>query len=313
MMIDPTDRPERPTYGVLHAPPEPKLPPSRGRPIAAWIIAAVLLAFAIGMVASPWFENSVRSRLPGARASDSDIAKDEALAALQARLDALETRTTRIQPRVATAPGGGGASLEMQAATEVRLAELQAQVAELQASTDSTVAAAEEGAERAQTALLVAALRRGIEGGQRLDVYEPALRARFGASHPNEVAALLALGRRPLTATQLAQSLARTLPTVERAEAENRSWWDGVKHNLAGIADVRRADEIPRDAAASLRLAAQRAGSGDIDGALRAVAVLPVESRRPLDAWRLEARRYVAGLNALAALEATALMPAAAP
>jgi hypothetical protein len=303
--------PERPVYGSIHGAPADMAAPRR-RPIAAWLIAAVAVAFAIGLLANPWFERNVRSRLPGMRSTASDVAASQTIAALQARIDSLEARTVVAAP---PAPGDPAASAEIagvaeaQASTEIDLAELQTQVAELRGRTDSTAAAAAQGAERAQTALLVSALRRAVEAGRRLDAYEPALRARFGASHPNEVAALLSLGQRPVESRGLALGLARAQPAIERADAEGRNWWESFRHGLAGIVAVRRADDAPVDPASQLRLAMQRAEAGDIDAALRTVAALPPASRPALAGWTAEARRYAAGMNALATLEAAALNP----
>lgn len=309
-MIDP---PERPVYGAIHAPaPEPAAPRRRGS-VLPWLIAAFLFAFALGLLTNPWFERSVRSRLPGAEPVAAEDATARELAALQARLRSLEARATRPAPRAVEASSADVPPPADLAATpesvEARLADLQAQVTELRARTDSSVAAASEGAERAQTALLVAALRRAVEGGRRFDAYEPALRARFGLSHRAEVAALLALARRPVSPPQLAQSLARAAPSVERAEAEGRGWWDSLKTGLAGVVAVRRADTTAVDPQAQLRAAAARASAGDVDGALRLVAFLPPASREALRTWVADARRYAAATQALAALEVAALTP----
>ena len=306
-MIDPTDRP---VYGALHSPlPAEPTASARRRSALPWLIVAVAIAFAVGLLTNPWFERNVRSRLPGAPPAAADDARE--LKALRARLAAIEARPVRRAPdsRPAEALPLAG-SAEAQASVEARVAELQAQVAELRARTDSSIAVAAEGAERAQTALLVAALRRAVDGGQRFDAYEPAMRARFGATHRNEVAALLALGRRPLSHDQLAEALARLAPSVEQAEAEGRSWWDSLKSGLAGIAAVRRADIAAVDPAAQLKAATARAAAGDVEGALRLVAVLPPSSRRALTGWTTEARRYLAGTQALAAFEVAALAPA---
>lgn len=306
--------PERPVYGSIHGAPADMAAPRR-RPILAWLIAAVAVAFAIGLLANPWFERNVRSRLPGMRSTASDVAASQTIAALQARIDSLEARTGAPLERALNDPAASAeiaGVAEAQASTETDLAELQSQVAELRGRTESTAAAAAQGAERAQTALLVSALRRAVEAGRRLDAYEPALRARFGASHPNEVAALLSLGQRPVEGSALARGLARALPAIERADAEGRNWWESFRHGLAGIAAVRRADNAPVDPVSQLRLAMQRAEAGDVDTALRTVAALPPASRNALAGWTAEARRYSAGMNALATLEAAALNPVAA-
>lgn len=307
--------PERPVYGSIHGAPADMAAPRR-RPIAAWLIAAVAVAFAIGLLANPWFERNVRSRLPGMRSTAGDVAASQTIAALQARIDSLEARQGAPAQPALNDPTAMSAEVagvaEAQETTETDLAELRAQVAELRGRTDSTAAAAAEGAERAQTALLVSALRRAVETGRRLDAYEPALRARFGASHPNEVAALLSLGERPVEGGTLSRDLARALPAIERADAEGRNWWESFRHGLAGIVAVRRADDAPVDAQSRVRLAMQRAAAGDVDAALRTVATLPPPARTALAGWTGEARRYAAGMNALATLEAAALNPAPA-
>lgn len=324
-MIDTTDRPdrpipekiaaERPVYGSLHGAPADMAAPRR-RPIAAWLIAAVAVAFAIGLLANPWFERNVRSRLPGMRSTASDVAADQTIAALQARIDSLEARQGAPAQRALNDPAASAeiaGVAEAQETTETDLAALRAEVAELRGRTDSTAAAAAEGAERAQTALLVSALRRAVEHGRRLDAYEPALRARFGVSHPNETAALLSLGRQPVEGGSLSHGLARALPAIERADAEGRGWWESFRHGLAGIVAVRRADNAALDPQSQLRFAMARAEAGDIDAALRIVGGLPPSSRRALAGWTAEAKRYAAGMNALATLEAAALnaVPAA--
>lgn len=315
-MIDPTDRPERPGYGAMHSAPAEMSAPSRRRPILAWLIAAIAVAFAIGLLANPWFERNVRSRLPGMRSTAGDVAAQQTIVALQARIDSLEARAGA-HPQPALNDPVASAKIEgveeAQQSVEARVASLQAELAELRGRTDSSVAAATEGAERAQTALLVSALRRAVEQGNRLDAYEPALRARFGASHPNEVSALLSLGRRPVEGGLLASQLTRALPTVERVEARDRSWWQSFKSGLAGVVAVRRADTTAADPQSQLRFAAQRAQAGDVDDALRAVAQLPPSQRQALSGWTAEARRYAAGLNALATLETAALNRAPAP
>lgn len=306
--------PERPVYGSIHGAPADMAAPRR-RPIAAWLIAAVAIAFAIGLLANPWFERNVRSRLPGMRSTAGDVAASQTIAALQARIDSLEARSGAPVPRALNDPAASAeiaGVAQAQESTETDLAALRAEVAELRGRTDSTAAAAAEGAERAQTALLVSALRRAVEGGRRLDAYEPALRARFGASHPREVAALLSLGQRPVEGGSLSRELARALPAVERADAEGRGWWESLRHGLAGIAAVRRADNAPVDPQSLVRQAMQRAEAGDVDAALRTVAALPPSSRPALAGWTAEARRYAAGMNALATLEAAALNPVAA-
>lgn len=308
-MIDPTDRP---VYGSLSATPEPVAP--RRRSVVPWLIAAMALAFAVGLLANPWFERAVRGRLPGA-AAPADTTAQAALSAMQARLESLEARTGSALPPAVNDPAAPEDTAGLAAAhasTATDLAALEAEIAELRRRTDSSLAAASEGAERAQAALLVAALRRAVETGRRFDAYVPALRERFGASHPTETATLVAFTQRPVSAAALGTALGRLAPTVAQGEAQGRSWWSSFRAGLAGIVTVRRADQPAADAQAQLRGAVMRAEAGDIDAALRGVTQLPADARRPLGGWAAEARRLVAAEAALEALEVAALAPAAA-
>ncbi len=89
------------------------------RSVLPWVISAVLLAFALGLIANPWFEASVRSKLPPlpaalgttvvpvSQAAAGSPASAAALASLQNRLAALEKH-----PVVdTTAPRGAGGAL----------------------------------------------------------------------------------------------------------------------------------------------------------------------------------------------------------
>lgn len=300
-MIDPTDRP---VYGALHAPSvEPVEAPHRRRGVLPWLVAAVAFAFALGLLTNPWFDRNIRARLPGSLRMAESTATPE-LKALQARLAALESRPA---PMVGTPSSVPPAPAPADAATEARIIELQAEVGELRERVDSSIATAADGAERAQAALLVAALRRAVDSGQRFDAYEPALRARFGTTHPNEVADLLAFTRRPVSTEQLADSLVGLAPAIDRAEAEGRSWWASLKAGVAGVVAVRRADAGAVDPQGQLQTAALRVRAGDVEGALRRFAAMPPGPRQALAGWAVEARRYVAAEQALQSIEVAAL------
>lgn len=302
-MIDPLDRPE---YGSLSAPP-PAAPEPRRRPVLSWLITAAAVAFAVGLLANPWFEQNVRSHLPGGRPPEASP-----VTALQSRLAVLEASQRRPAPagaaQMATQLDGVA---DAQASVEQRLADLEREVAELRARTESSLQTVEQGAESARTALLVGALRRAADRGQRLDSYEVPLRARFGATHGADVTALLALGRAPTTPDRLAASLARLSPTVERASLEGQDWWAQIQVAFAGVVTVRRAGDPSADPASRLDLARNRAAAGDIEGAVALISALPPAARRAATPWLTDARRYVGGMRALASLELAALTPAA--
>jgi len=309
-MIDPVERPE---YGSLSAVPV-AAPEPRRRPWLSWLITAATVAFALGLLANPWFERGVRSYIPGA--ASGAPSESATVAALRSRIDALEAARG-----AAPAPGAPLATSDAQvanqlddvedaqASVEQRLSNLQAQVAELRARTEASLGVVTQGAERAQTVLLVTALRRSLDAGARLDAYEPALRARFGRTHPAETAALLALGRAPVTPERLAADLARRSATIERASLDGAGWWQQLRQNLAGVVSVQRAGEAAADPSARLRFAVRQCEAGNVDAALNAVAALPPPARRAAAGWIAEARRYAAGTRALAALEVAAMAP----
>ena len=65
-------------------------PPPPQRAVFAWSLTAALLAFALGLIANPWFERSVRSHLPGFAPTVTPTVAD--VTALEARVAALEAR-----------------------------------------------------------------------------------------------------------------------------------------------------------------------------------------------------------------------------
>lgn len=303
-MIDPV---ERPSYGSLAAP-APQATESRRRSIVPWLIAAAALAFAVGLLANPWFERNVRAHLPGA----STAADDSRLAALQARLDILEAarRTApSLDPGTARVANQLDDVEDAQATVEQRLAELERQLVELRARSDASLAMVTQGVDRARTVLLVGSLRRALEGGQRIDAYEAALRARFGRTYPGETAALLALGRAPVTSGRLKQELDRLSPVIERAALDDANWWDSLRQGLASVVAVRRAGEPGMDPSSRLRFASHQLAAGNVSAAIAAMSSLPLDAQRTAAAWFVAARRYQAGMQALEALEIAALTP----
>ena len=72
---------------------KPVAAPPRPRPVLPWLIAAALLTFALGIIANPWFERTVRGQLAFAEVALPATGADPAeVTALKARLAALERR-----------------------------------------------------------------------------------------------------------------------------------------------------------------------------------------------------------------------------
>lgn len=123
------------------------------RSVLPWVISAVLLAFALGLIANPWFEASVRSKLPVlpaalgttavpmSQAAAPSAASAAALATLQNRLAALEKR-----PLVDTAPASHGAAGASVAGAAASLATgVPADIAQRLARLEARLDAAEHG------------------------------------------------------------------------------------------------------------------------------------------------------------------------
>lgn len=301
---------ERPTYTSLSATPTAPPPERPRRAVFPWLLAAIALAFALGIVANPWFERTVRSRLPGMmRGATDEAALDARLVEQQRMIAALRQRVESVPPlaRVA-APAPDDAS------QAVRIDALVAEVAELRARAeansnqiDAAVAGATEGAEQARTVLLVAAVRRMLDSGQPITVLEPALRRSF-ADQPDLVEAVAALGTQPTTPERLHAEFARL--RARSAEARDGDWWTSFRQGLANVVSLRRADAAGTEA--NWNTAEARLVQRDVAGAAAVAVRLPGTGL-----WLAEARRYLNGRRALAQLEikvltAPAIVPPAA-
>jgi hypothetical protein len=299
-------------------------PPPPSRPVLPWVVSAVLLAFALGLIANPWFEARIRSQLPGfaatATPSRADLETQRAeTAQLERRIAALEARPAATAAPVASAEVGALAT--RMGTTNARIDAIGTQVAMLATRVDASASATQAAlasvthdAEAAQSVLLLGVTRRALERGERLAVAvpsaEPALQSRFGAAHGAPLAAVLALGNSPVTPRSLARDLATLAPTLTgTAAAADAGWWDTLTASLSSIVRVRESggdgvDPVDRVAAAQAALLA-----GNVDGAVAQIAALPADKRRLANGWLVKASRLRAGLRGLAILESAALAP----
>ena len=293
----------------------------RDRSVAPWVLAALLLVFALGLIANPWFERSVRSQLPGFAAADGDgpgVAVNRSrLDALDARLRALEARPAQ---RVAGVLPGTGAN-ERVAAAEARLDGLErtaaAGTARIDALTSSvaaltgrvdasagqtvlTLQAARADADRAQGALVVLAARRAIESGRAAPGLAQPLRALFGQRVSPAVEAVAALIAAPVTPATLRAALPRLRGGT--TASGSTGWWGNLTASLSSIVTVRDRSSGGGDALAQADAAL---AAGDVARAVAAVERQPASPAR--DAWLASARRLRAGMAGLASLEDTAV------
>lgn len=313
---DPTDATDRLRARLAGKPISMTPPPRRG--VVPWMLVAVLLTFALGLIANPWFERSVRSQIPGFAGVEASSGVDPAVvAALDARLRAVEARPVQQLAAAPAAPRDNERVAALEARIEgierasdagtARIDTLTGSVAALTGRVDAnagqtvlTLQAARVDADRAQGALSVLAARRAIEAGRWAPGLETPLRALFAETQGPQVEAVVALGSVPVTPTTLRTGLARLRGT---APAPDAGWWERFSAGLASIIEVRerssaRADDPLARADAALAV-------GDVAGAVAAVERLP---RGPgVTAWLAAARRLQTGTRALAALEEAAL------
>ena len=300
--------------------------PRPQRAVFAWMLVAALLAFALGLIANPWFERSVRSHLPGFAATVVPTVGD--LTALDARIAALEARPRAVAAAGAIDPvivgtGAGGerlARIEGTVATlgatvpaaNARAGKLATDLAALTgridagaAATAAALATATASADRAQAMLVTGAVRRQLTEGARLGALEPALRRSFGPTAASAVEAVAALGANPVTLSGLRAELDRLRPALGTgAAAASPDWWTGFRDGFAGLVVRPMTPKVSPIDRAATALAA-----GNVAAASAEIAALPAVQRATLQGWMAAADRYLAGWRAMAVLETTLLNP----
>ena len=306
------------------------MPPSPAAPraVLSWALTAALLAFALGLIANPWFERSVRSHLPGFAPTLSPTVAD--LAAIDARVAAIEARpAAKAGPAAALDPVQGerlarveGALTTLAATTpnaEARTDKIANDLAALTARIDATAAgtaaaldSATATAARAQAMLVADVVRRQLSAGQPLGPLEPALRRNFAGRAGPQVEAIAALGATPVTVPGLRASLAALRPGITGVITQTsgaRGWWENFRDGVTGVVVRAAPTASATDPAARIDRADRDLAAGDVVGAVAEVNALPVATRARATAWLAAANRYVAGWRALAALDAMLLDP----
>lgn len=299
------------------------------RAVFAWILVAALLAFALGLIANPWFERSVRSHLPGFAPTVAPTVAD--LATLDERITALESRPAVVAPAGdATASGASGERLArvegtvatlgatVPAATTrtdkiaTDLAALTGRIDSSAAATAAALASATATADRAQALLVAGAVRRQLTEGTRLGALEPALRRSFGPRAAPAVEAVANLGAAPVTLAGLRSGLDQLRPSLgAAATAVPQSWWDGFRDSLAGI--VVRPTPSGTGTPARIDRATAALAAANVAAAEAEIAALPAAQRSKAQAWLTAADRYQAGWRGMATLETMLLDPTPTP
>lgn len=289
-------------------------PPPR-RSVVPWVLAGALFVFLAGMIANPWFERSIRARLPFGSAPvvtapASPVAAPTVAPAPSGTVAAMPPgeRLARTEARIET-------SAEQLARDAERIDRLNAEVAALSARleseagrTEAASTAAVAAADRAQGMIAILLARQAIESGRRLGSVENVLRASFDARYPQAVASISALGAAPVTLAMLQRDFARLNPATNGAQLD---WWQAL------TTTVRSMVSRPGDAAqASHDAAALALARGDVAAAANHLRRLPPPRSPAVTAWLAAADRLQAGLAALNVLETAAItlpMPATVP
>ena len=286
--------------------------PAPRRNGVAWAVAAGLFAFAAGLIANPWFEQTVRGRLPFVPAA----ADRPASAVLEKRLAALEQRkpTTpavaserlaRTEARVESSNDQIQRDAERIDELNRQLGELMARVAAEEARNAALVATSQGAADRAEALLTVLLLRRAVADGRTLDALLPATRRLFEENYADDVAALAALSATPVTRARLARDLAGL--SDAGPGAARPTWWEALSRRVeTAFSASEGAGPVAQAQAALAR--------GDVAAAAAALRrATALRGNAAVRGWLTAADRLLAGETALAALEFAAAAPLPAP
>ncbi|KPF70190.1 hypothetical protein IP88_11395, partial [alpha proteobacterium AAP81b] len=214
--------------------PRPRQAPRSSLP---WVIAGGLFVFTMGMIANPWFEAAVRDRLPFAEALGPRAAEDADVAAMQARIAALERRVTtapapaerlaRTEAKIETSSDQLAREAERVDRLTAELGALSAAVTADRARGDAAATLATTTATRAESLLALLLTRRALAEGRALGALDAEIRRLFEARFPKAVTAIAALGTAPVTRAALARDFAALRPGLAaRPDAGARlGWW----------------------------------------------------------------------------------------
>ena len=284
-----------------------------GRPVWPWVISAALLAFALGMIGSPWFEREARSHMPVELRSESLPAPDPRVDGLVERIERLESAapppalpaTSQAQAPAVDALDDRVAAMESRAGTLA--AAVEALAAE-QARSSNALALEDS---RLKDLFLLALARRMLEAGRPLTSLEPALEARYRQSEPAALDALLAWSRAPQSRHTLKLGLDALNGEVAAHKPAEKGWWDRLKERLGGLVTVRESGgSRPVDHQAQMAKAEDAMAAGDVTLAIAALQPLP--QTQGIRQWTADARLLQAADAALSRLEGAAIDEAAA-
>ena len=274
--------------------------------------------------------------------ADADLAGK--VAALQAALDEMRTRTSSLQAEDAKQDGSaakvaslqtGIADAQKQAAgAQTALASMKSEQKELGdkiAGLTIAVAGALKKAESAQTDSETLQTRQkileGKLGSPALAVVADSLVQQIGAGQPfaRQVDALAALNADPVKVAVLRENAARGVPSAQSLLAQwkplsdpviasgnkapaNANLGQRLEHGLFGLVSVHRADgTIGNDLASRVNLIEADLGHGDVPAAYLAWQGLPADAKTRSDSWGALAKTSVEALAAARDLQHSAI------
>ena len=273
----------------------PAAPPPVRRSALPWVLAGALFVFTAGMIANPWFERSIRTRL-----SFSTTGITPAAAVAPAPVPAIVPPTAApAAERLARAEAQVESSADQLERDAERIDTLTRDVAAIGARVDTETerteaasAAATAAADRAQGMIAILLARDAIVAGRRLNGVEAVLSQSFEARYPQAVAAVAALGNAPVTLPALQRDFARLRPIKPGAGLD---WWQTLTRSV-------------RAAAAAHDAAAAALARGDIAAAANHLRRLAEPRSAAVAGWLASADRLQAGMAALTTLETAAIM-----
>jgi hypothetical protein len=311
-MTDAVPEPRAAADPITGAPP-PRKKPRRGFPRAGfWLLAILVLALgAVGT--SPFWGPLVQPYLPSATsAADTQATLDARLAAIERRLDNLQSLSDRIgalERRPAPDPSAAVAPLES------RLQQLDQRVDRLETRLSDLIKDQSARGDSAQRVLIVALadLGNAIAGSQpfatQLASVEALGQARRGwvaKLHPLEDEARTGLPSTAILAQRFTDEVA---PAILRAAAATPDPQAGlgsaVLAKLRALVIVRRTDGTASDDPVETAVATAEAalGKGDLGGATAALSPLDGPPKAAAAAWlqtaqqRLQAQQVIAELT----------------
>jgi hypothetical protein len=207
------------------------------------------------------------------------------------------------QPGPTAAELGAQQVAEEQVGLEARMDAMEQRLTRLDLQSQASAG----NAARAEGLLIAFSSRRAIERGQPLGYLEDQLNLRFGAAEGQAVKDVIAEARQPVTIEQLTGRLDDMAPKLA-SDADDGVSWAWFQRELGELFIVRKQSSpspLPEDRLSRARLRLQ---SGMIDGAIGEVQNLPGGETLAAKTWIADADRYSKALKALDRIERAAIL-----